>query len=149
MHALTTGLFEERRGNRARAEEAYVEAFETYRSDGLLRRAAIAAYRLSVLTGEERHAAFIADVLRDASDTYWVKARIAKSRIEARLTKRQWEVLQLIAEGRSNKEIAAAFQISYYTARNTVAHIFAKLGVESRAELAGIAAALREIGSWN
>jgi DNA-binding CsgD family transcriptional regulator len=148
-HAMTTGLFEERRGNRARAEKAYLEAFETYRSGGLLRRAAIAAYRLSVLTGEDRHAAFIADVLRDASESYWVKARIAKSRVEAHLTKRQWEVLQLIAEGRSNKEIAAACRISYYTARNTVANIFAKLGVESRVELAGIAAALRTIGSGN
>jgi DNA-binding CsgD family transcriptional regulator len=141
-HAMALGLLEERRGNRARAEDAYLTSFEAYRAAGLLRRAAIVAYRLSVLTGDEQYPAFIAEALHDASETYWVKARIAKSRSEARLTKRQMEVLRLIAEGRSNKEIAAACRISYYTARNTVGHILALLGVESRTELAGIAAAL-------
>lgn len=141
FYASILGQYEERRGNRARAQEAYLRAFDAFRSVGFLRRAAVVAYRLSVLTGDEQYEAFIADALRDASPTYWVKARIAKSRIEARLTPRQLAVLRLIAEGRSNKEIAAARGIAYHTARNTVSEILSLLGVQSRTELAGVAAA--------
>ncbi len=139
-HGMILGHFEERRGNRARAQEAYLRAFEGFRSVGFLRRAAIVAYRLLVLTGEDHYEAFITEALRDASPAYWVKARITKSRIEARLTPRQLEVLRLVAEGRSNKEIAAARGIAFHTARNTVSEILSLLGVESRAELAALAA---------
>jgi DNA-binding CsgD family transcriptional regulator len=141
FYASILGQYEERRGNRARAREAYLRAFDAFRSVGFLRRAAIVAYRLSVLTGDGQYEAFVADALRDASPAYWVKARIAKGRIEARLTTRQLEVLRLVAEGRSNKEIAAARGVAYHTARNTVSQILNLLGVESRTELAGVAAA--------
>ncbi len=145
-HEFALGLLEERRGNRARAEEAYHSAFATYRGAGLLRRAAIVGYRLSVLTGDAQYEAFAAEALRDASEAYWVKARIATSRIEARLTPRQIEVIRLIAEGRSNKEIAAARGIAYHTARNTVSEILALFGVDSRAELARVATARGLLG---
>jgi DNA-binding CsgD family transcriptional regulator len=141
FYASILGQYEERRGNRARAQEAYLRAFDAFRSVGFLRRAAIVAYRLSVMTGDAQYEAFIAEALRDVSPAYWVKTRVARSRIEARLTKRQLEVLRLIAEGRSNKEIAAARGIAYHTARNSVSEILALLGVESRTELAGLAAA--------
>ena len=49
------------------------------------------------------------------------------------LTSRELEVLRLLVEGRSDKEIGAALFISHRTAMNHVAHILAKLGVSSRA----------------
>ena len=52
-----------------------------------------------------------------------------------RLTARQREVLQLIAEGRSAKEIAAALQISVRTAEAHKARILELLGLQSTAEL--------------
>jgi DNA-binding NarL/FixJ family response regulator len=50
------------------------------------------------------------------------------------LTDRELEVLQLAAEGRSNKEIAAALVISEKTVKNHIANIFAKLQVNDRTQ---------------
>ncbi len=52
-----------------------------------------------------------------------------------RLTSRQSEVLQLIAEGRSAKEMAAVLKISIRTAEAHKAHILKALGLRSTAEL--------------
>ena len=48
------------------------------------------------------------------------------------LTERELEVLAMIAEGKSNKETAAALQISDQTVKNHISHIFAKLSVNDR-----------------
>jgi DNA-binding CsgD family transcriptional regulator len=58
------------------------------------------------------------------------------------LTKRETEVFSLLAEGRSNAEIAQRLYISRRTAEHHVARILAKLDLRSRAEVA--AYALRE-----
>jgi pimeloyl-ACP methyl ester carboxylesterase/DNA-binding CsgD family transcriptional regulator len=50
------------------------------------------------------------------------------------LTERQRELLELIAQGRDNGQIAAALGLSEKTVRNHITSIFAKLEVESRAQ---------------
>ncbi len=55
---------------------------------------------------------------------------------------REYEVLRLIAAGRSNAEIAAALFISPRTATTHATNILNKLGLSSRAEV--IAFAYRE-----
>ena len=55
------------------------------------------------------------------------------------LTAREVEVLRLLAEGKTNPQIAAALFISKKTASVHVSHILAKLGVATRVEAAGIA----------
>ena len=50
------------------------------------------------------------------------------------LTRRELEVLQMLAGGLSNKEIAARLNISEHTAKFHVASILGKLGAGSRAE---------------
>lgn len=57
------------------------------------------------------------------------------------LSDREIEVLQLLADGMSNKEIAANLYISTQTVKTHIAHIFDKLGVRDRTE--AVAAALR------
>lgn len=52
------------------------------------------------------------------------------------LTPREREVLALIADGRSNQQIATALVVSERTARTHVSNILAKLGVASRTQAA-------------
>ena len=54
----------------------------------------------------------------------------------ALLTGREREVTRLVAEGMRNEEIASKLGISEHTARNYLSHIFEKLGLSSRVELA-------------
>ena len=51
------------------------------------------------------------------------------------LTKREMEVLKLIAEGKSNKEVSNLLFISLRTAQNHRANIMSKLGIKKTAEL--------------
>ncbi len=53
----------------------------------------------------------------------------------AALTAREFEILDLIAAGRSNQEIAAELAISYATAKTHVSRILVKLGLRDRAQL--------------
>jgi DNA-binding NarL/FixJ family response regulator len=50
------------------------------------------------------------------------------------LTEREMEVLRLLVQGQSNKEIARALQIAEDTVKTHVKHILAKLGVQSRTQ---------------
>ena len=138
---LIEGQLDARRGNRARAERNYLAAFTCWKQMGLLRRAAIVAYHLAVLTDNDDYRTFIDESLREASDNFWVKARIAQSRMEMRLSERHIAVLRLVAEGKTNKEIAAKRGLSFFTARNMVRELLALFGVRTRGELAALAAA--------
>ncbi len=55
------------------------------------------------------------------------------------LSPREWEVLALVAEGRSNKAIAAALYVSPNTVKTHVASLLSKLHADSRVQLAAIA----------
>lgn len=56
-----------------------------------------------------------------------------------RLTDREQEVLQLLATGVTNKEIAKTLFVSDATVKSHLAHIFTKLGVDSRARAIHVA----------
>jgi DNA-binding NarL/FixJ family response regulator len=73
-----------------------------------------------------------------------VKAR-SGPRSAGLLTKREQEVLRLLGEGASNRDVAARLFISPKTAEHHVSRIYAKLGLGSRAEAA--AYAVRNLGS--
>lgn len=51
------------------------------------------------------------------------------------LTRREWEVLQLVQDGRSNPEIASVLQIGVETVRSHVQRTNRKLGVTRRSDL--------------
>jgi DNA-binding CsgD family transcriptional regulator len=58
--------------------------------------------------------------------------------IASGLTQTQQRVAALIAQGQTNREIAAAMFITVNTVQTHVRHIFQKLGVRSRTELAAV-----------
>ena len=62
------------------------------------------------------------------------------------LTPRERQVVDLVANGRSNKAIAEELFISPATAARHVANIMAKLGFNSRAQIAAWAAEQRDPG---
>jgi DNA-binding CsgD family transcriptional regulator len=65
----------------------------------------------------------IAEVHRDAE--------LCRSGIP-RLTRREWEVLRLAADGQSNADIARLLFISIGTVRKHMEHIFDRTGVRTR-----------------
>lgn len=54
---------------------------------------------------------------------------------EKKITGREREIIELIVQGKSNREIEKELFISIYTVKNHVQNIYAKLGVRSRAKL--------------
>ena len=63
-------------------------------------------------------------------------ATVRQDVVDSRLTRREQEILRLIDDGLSNKQIASALQIQVATVKNHVHNIIAKLGVSNRAAAA-------------
>ena len=86
--------------------------------------------------GEEK---VIASVRVDGS---CVSVILRRSAAGERLTKREYDVLWLMAKGLRNREIAKQLHITERTVKNHVTQIIAKLGVRSRTE--AVSQALRD-----
>ncbi|MER6390672.1 response regulator [Streptomyces sp. NPDC059382] len=61
------------------------------------------------------------------------------------LTKRELEVLQLVADGLSNQQISKRLFLSQATVKSHLVHVYAKLGVDSRTAAVAAAATRRLI----
>ncbi len=85
----------------------------------------------------------LSQILTNARDWNLVKGTDIHSRSgrakPARLSKRERQVLELVAQGLTNKEIAAALFISEATVKAHIHHVLGKLGVRTRTEAAVIA----------
>jgi DNA-binding NarL/FixJ family response regulator len=70
-------------------------------------------------------------------ETLWTgnRVRLTDARGQALLTKREEEIVYLVAEGLRNREIAEQLKLSEHTIRNYLFRIFEKLGISSRSEL--------------
>lgn len=72
------------------------------------------------------------------------RARRREERLEAlNLTSRELEILRLVADGLSNKQIAARLYLSFHTVKNHVHHILEKLKVQHRSQAVEYAARRR------
>jgi DNA-binding CsgD family transcriptional regulator len=69
-------------------------------------------------------------------------ARLARPRVDHGLTDREREILQLLVEERSQKQIAHALGLSPHTVDTHLRNIYAKLRVHSRG--GAVARALRD-----
>jgi DNA-binding NarL/FixJ family response regulator len=81
----------------------------------------------TVAQGDEWLSSRVAEILMRSVQTY-------DERPAAKLTRREMEVLQLMAGGYRNDEIAEKLVITYQTVKNHIRKIFRKLGVETRVE---------------
>jgi DNA-binding NarL/FixJ family response regulator len=65
-----------------------------------------------------------------------IAAKLDARRQQANLSKRELEVLRMIVEGHSNKEIARALNLAQVTVKLHVGHVLEKLGVLDRTQAA-------------
>lgn len=89
---------------------------------------------LQVIRGALRGISYVAPEIRRAMSEIFVRDPNAADRPQ-HLTDRQREVLQLLAEGRSLREIALSLRISYRTARFHKSRIREELGISRNADL--------------
>jgi two-component system NarL family response regulator len=114
----------------------------TYDTDEDISRALKAganAYALKDITADAL-VRCIHDVL--AGKTYLAPsaaAKLAEGMSRVQVTPRELSTLRLMADGRSNKEIAGELGISERTVKSHLGHLFEKLGVTSRTEAVKIA----------
>jgi two-component system response regulator DevR len=66
-----------------------------------------------------------------------------------RLTPQELRILDLIAEGRTNRQIGEEMYLAEKTVKNYVSNLLAKLGMERRTQAATFAARLDERSTWN
>jgi DNA-binding NarL/FixJ family response regulator len=85
----------------------------------------------AVANGE---AIFGPGIARRVIGLFSTSRRTASPQIFPELTEREREILALIAQGRSNIEIAEQLSLSLKTVRNHVSNIFSKLQVADRAQ---------------
>jgi DNA-binding NarL/FixJ family response regulator len=88
-----------------------------------------------VLRAEVRAGRLDSDAVQSVLVSAGHAARRRRER-PAGLTQREVEVLRLVARGLSNKQVAAELVVSPKTIGTHVEHIYAKLGVSNRAEVA-------------
>jgi two-component system NarL family response regulator len=127
---------------RERDPRARVIVLTTYDTDEEISRALRAGAKAYVLKdiSADNLVACIRDVL--AGKTYLAPAAAAKLAEEVtrvQLTPRELASLRLMADGKSNKEIASALGISDRTVKTHLGHLFEKLGVTSRTEAVKVA----------
>jgi DNA-binding NarL/FixJ family response regulator len=77
----------------------------------------------------------VSDLIRLLRDLSQAPEKTARSQ-NFNLTARELEVVAAIVAGSSNKDIAQTFSLSEQTVKHHLTHIFDKLGVSSRLELA-------------
>jgi DNA-binding NarL/FixJ family response regulator len=127
-------LRQEEVGARLLAGRALLAAGERDAAIAELQRAAADAGRCGAIA--DRDAAGRA--LRRAGVRVSSEARRASHATGRRgLTERQQSVAELVAAGRSNKEVAALLFLSEKTVEANLTRIYDKLGVRSRSQLAG------------
>lgn len=127
---------------RARDPRALVIVLTTYDRDDEITQALKAGAKAYVLKdiSADNLIGCIRDVL--AGKTYIAPAaaaKLAEGVTRVQLTPREMATLRLLADGKSNKEIANALDISERTVKTHLAHLFEKLGVTSRTEAIKVA----------
>ena len=127
---------------RDRDPQARLIILTTYDTDDEISRALKAGAKAYVL--KDISADGLINCIRDvlAGKTYLAPAaaaKLAEGVTRVQLTPREIATLKLVADGKANKEIATALDISERTVKTHLAHLFEKLGATSRTEAVKVA----------
>jgi DNA-binding NarL/FixJ family response regulator len=127
---------------RERDPRALVIVLTTYDTDDEIARALKAGAKAYVL--KDISADALVNCIRDvlAGKSYLAPAaaaKLAEGVTRVQLTPREMAALKLVADGKANKEIATALDISERTVKTHLAHLFEKLGATSRTEAVKVA----------
>ncbi|MGH2762693.1 MAG: LuxR C-terminal-related transcriptional regulator [Thermoleophilaceae bacterium] len=146
---MATGVAAGAAGDRAAASRALEEAVDLYESSGApqeaarariaLARSLLAVGRVSAAVNEARRAHDALRRLGARRDTAAVERLVTvlggqtgRQPSGSALTAREVEVLRLVAEGRSNDEIAEALVLSVRTVERHISNLYAKIGATGR-----------------
>jgi DNA-binding CsgD family transcriptional regulator len=143
------GLAAAAEGDVPRAGSLLEQAVEQHKDVGDAFGTAQAMLGLGVLRRRARKKRDARDAIQAALDGFehlgaanWAEkargelGRIGGRRREEGLTPAERRVAVLVAEGRTNREVAAALFLTERTVASHLSHVYAKLGVRSRTELA-------------
>jgi DNA-binding NarL/FixJ family response regulator len=121
----------------SREREVVIDAFRSgargviFRDEPLktLSKCIHAVHRGQVWVNSQ-HLGYLLDALGQAA-----QLRLQQSLLRELLSKREADVVRLVAEGLSNKEVSEQLGLSEHTIRNYLFRVFDKLGVSTRVEL--------------
>ncbi len=94
------------------------------------------ALRLQSAAGAERDAARVRRLLRDCGAQRGSGRRDPASAQWPELTASELAIVRLVTQGATDREVAQRLYISAHTVNSHLRHVFAKLGIRSRVELA-------------
>jgi DNA-binding NarL/FixJ family response regulator len=116
--------------------EEYIQQFLQAGASGYVVKQAAPAELISAIQAVYRGDSFLSPMIsKTIIDEYLKRAEPAASSEQAKLTDREREVLQLIAEGYSNRDIAQKLQISIKTAGVHRTNLMEKLGIHNVTDL--------------
>jgi two-component system NarL family response regulator len=128
---------------RQKCPTAQMIIFSAFGTDEEVYRLLCAGARGYVLKGESGREDLVQCVRAVARGEMWIHpsaaARLAQRMTAPTLTSREKEVLQLMAGGKSNKEIGSSLDVTEGTVKVHVNHILSKLGVGGRVEAITVA----------
>lgn len=115
-------------------DENIFEALKVGASGYLLKNIPAAELIQSIIAVVEGGAPMTGEIARRVIATFRRPTFNGEKAADSDLTPREKEILQMIAKGYANKEIAGHLGISTGTARNHIGHIYEKMHVRCRAE---------------
>lgn len=115
-------------------EEHVFQVLQAGASGYVVKQAAVKELLQAIQTAYQGELFLSSSISRQSVDSYSQRAGATQEKY-ARLTAREREVLQMIAEGCSNREIAGRLHITIKTVEAHRAHVMDKLGLRNIAEL--------------
>jgi len=119
------------------ADESYVMRALKAGARGYLLKDSAAADLISAIQAVSQNKSFFSPKVSRILAEDYVRVLKQKGAVDSYdlLTGREREILQLLAEGKANKEVATALNISPYTVETHRSHILQKLNLHTPAEL--------------